>query len=88
MVHLKNKSMKQKIKKIAKKMLLVILLLIGGSILLGIIQEEVGYGLLHFLVALGIVFGFVKIVWGGKKKTIGDYGMIQEDIDNYNKTRS
>ncbi len=80
--------MKEKIKKIAKKMLSVILLLIGGSTLLGIIQEEVGYGLLHFLVALGIVFGFIKIIWGGKKKIIGDYGMKQEEIDNYNRKRS
>ncbi|PJA02094.1 hypothetical protein COX73_02580 [bacterium (Candidatus Gribaldobacteria) CG_4_10_14_0_2_um_filter_36_18] len=47
--------------KIIKKILLIILLLIGGSIVMGIIQEEVGFGFLHGLVLLGIVYGFIKI---------------------------
>jgi len=54
--------MKEKIKKIAKKTLLIILLFMGGGALAGIIQEEVGYGFLHGLVIFGIAIGFVKII--------------------------
>ena len=54
--------MQEKIKKLAKKILLIILLLFGGGALAGIVQEEVGYGFLHGLVILGIVFGFIKII--------------------------
>jgi len=76
-------------KKIAKKILLVILLLMGGGVLAGIVQEEVGYGFIHGLIILGMAFGFIKIVgidslWRRKNK-MGDYGMKQKEIDNYNK---
>ena len=54
--------MKEKIKKIMKKILLIILLLIGGSVLAGIVQEKIGYGVLHGLVILGMVLGFIKII--------------------------
>ena len=45
-----------------KKILLIILLFIGGSVLAGIIQEEIGYGFLHGLVILGMALGFIKII--------------------------
>ena len=85
--------MKEKIKKIAKKILLIILLIFGGGMLAGIIQEEIEYGFLHGLVILAMAFGFIKIVgidslWRRKDNKAGDYGIKQEDIDNYNKENS
>jgi len=53
--------MKEKIKKILIKTLLIILIIFGGSMLAGIIQETIGFGLLHGLVIFGMAIGFMKV---------------------------
>jgi len=77
-------------RKIVTKIILIILLLLGGSALAGIIQEEFGYGFLHGLVMFGVSIGFLKIIGifdlKKKKRKTGDYGIKQEKIDNYGKS--
>lgn len=45
-----------------KKISLIILVLVIGGALAGIIQEELGYGLVHGLVILLMVFTIAKIL--------------------------
>jgi len=54
--------MKEKIKKILIKTLLIILIIFGGSMLAGIIQKTIGFGLLHGLVIFGMAIGFMKVI--------------------------